>query len=96
MAIEELLNPSQCIDEVLRKVGERDFADYHEQRYAVLNDRGQLVGRVANALVVGNRDATVASAVFQPLLVRAVGRGKVVVPLDGQAGGGEDFGEAFA
>jgi hypothetical protein len=44
---------------------------------------------------VGDRDAPIPAAVFEPLLVRAGGRKKIVMPLDRQPGGSEDFWEAF-
>jgi hypothetical protein len=34
--------------------------------------------------------------VLQPLLVGSIGRKKIVVPFDGEAGGREDIGKAFA
>ena len=96
MPVEKLLDPWQRVDEVLREVGKWDFADHDEQRHMVLDDGGELVWRVADAFVVGDCDAPVAAAVFEPLLVGTVLREEVVVTLDGQAGGREDFWEAFA
>ena len=36
------------------------------------------------------------AAVFKPLLVGAICRKEIVVPLDGEAGGRENIGKAFA
>jgi hypothetical protein len=73
-----------------------NFADHDQQRYAMLHDRGELIRCVADAFVVGKRNAAVATAVFKPLLVGTVLLEETLVPLDGQAGGREDFGEALA
>jgi len=69
MLIEELLNPGQRVDKVLRKLGERNLADHHEQCHSVLNDGSQLVRRVADTFVVRDRDTAVSAAVLKPLLV---------------------------
>lgn len=36
------------------------------------------------------------AAVFKPLLIGAIRRKETLVPLDGEAGGREDIGKAFA
>lgn len=51
---------------------------------------------LANAQVVAEGDAPVFSAVFKPLLIGAICRKEIVVTLDGEAGGREDIGKAFA
>ena len=58
-------------------------------------DCRQLVGRVADALVVRYRDPTPGAAVFEPLLVRAIRRKETVMPFDRQSGGGENCGKTF-
>ena len=58
-------------------------------------DCRQLVGRVADALVVGYCDPIPGAAVFEPLLVRAIWPKEIVMPFDRQTGGGENFGKAF-
>lgn len=73
-----------------------NLADYDQQRYAMLHNCSELIRCVADALVVGKRNAPVATAVFKPLLVGTVLLKETLVPLNGQASGREDFGEAFA
>jgi hypothetical protein len=51
---------------------------------------------IANAQVVAEGDTPVFSAVFKPLLVGAIRWKKIVMPLDGEAGGREDIGKALA
>ena len=96
MRVQEFLDPGNRVDEVFCKLCQGNLANDDKQRNAVLDYGGKLVRCVADAFVVSERDAVVASAVLEPLLVRPVGREKVMVPLDGQAGGGENFREAFA
>lgn len=73
------------------------LADVDDPRFknAKALDCRQLVGRVADALIVGDRDAIPGAAVLQPLLVRAIRRKEIVMPFDRQAGGSENFGKAF-
>ena len=61
----------------------------------MLNNGGQFVGGVADALVVGERDSIFGAAVFQPLFICAIGREQVVMPLDGQPGSYEDVWKAL-
>ena len=62
----------------------------------MLPDRGEFVRRVADAFVVGDGDAAVAAAVFEPLLVGPVGREQIVMPFHREARGGKDLGKALA
>jgi hypothetical protein len=89
------LDLRQGVQEVLRNLRKRYFADHDQQGHAMLNDSGKLIGRVADALVVRNADAAVAAAVFEPLLIGPVRGKEIAVPLDGEACGSKDFGEAF-
>mgnify|MGYP003514772177 CR=1 FL=1 len=61
----------------------------------MLHDRLTLIELVADALVVGDRDAALGSAVFQPLLVGTDLWKQIVMPLDVQAGTGENGGKLF-
>lgn len=56
----------------------------------MLHDRSALVDPVPDALVVGDGDAAMRAAVFQPLLIGAVRWKQIVVPLDVKAGCGQD------
>lgn len=96
LRVEEFLDSGKRVNEVFRELRQGDLADDDEQCHTMLDHGGKLVRRIADAFVVSKRDAAVAAAMLEPLLVGAVGREEVVVPLDGQAGGGEDFWEAFA
>lgn len=96
MLVQERFDLSQTRDEVMRQVGQRNFAADDQQCNAVAYHGRQFVGRIANAQIVAEGDAPVFSAVFKPLLVGAIRRKEIVVPLDGEAGGREDIGKAFA
>lgn len=69
--------------------------DDHQQRNFVLHYGVAFVDPVANALVVGDRDAAMGAAIFQPLLIRAIRRKQIVVPLDSKAGSGQDCRKLF-
>lgn len=58
--------------------------------------RVQFIGRVANALVVGDCDAIVLAAVFKPLLVGTVRREQIVMSLDDEPCLDEDLGKPFS
>lgn len=57
------------------------------------HDRLAFVGLVADALVVGNGDTALRSAILKPLLVGTARRKQVVMPFDVQAGTGENGGK---
>ena len=61
----------------------------------MLHDRLALIGLVADALVVGDRDAALGSAILQPLLVGTDLWKQIVMPFDAQAGAGENGGKLF-
>ncbi len=61
----------------------------------LIHFRLALVELVADALVVGDCDAALGPAIFQPLLVGTAGWKQIVMPLDVQAGAGEDGGKLF-
>ena len=69
------------------RISKADAVAYHGRKF---------VGRIANAQIMAEGDTPVVPAVFKPLFVRAIWREKIVVPLDGEAGGREDIGKAFA
>ncbi len=50
----------------------------------MLHDRFALVEFVPDALIVGDRDALVGAAVFQPLFVRTARRKQIAMPFDFQ------------
>ena len=77
------------------KVRVSRFPHDNQQSNAVLLDGGEFVRRVTDALVVRDGDAAVATAVFEPLLVRAIRRKQIVVSLYPQASIGENLGKAF-
>ena len=54
------------------------------------------MGSIANAQVGAEGDAPVFAAVFKPLVVGGSCRKEIVMTLDGEAGGREDIGKAFA
>jgi hypothetical protein len=57
--IQECLNPPPTRDEVMRQVGQSDLAVHDQQGDAVMYHGRELVGRVANALIVTEGDAPV-------------------------------------
>lgn len=82
MLIEKGLDPGQSSDEGIRKLGKRHVA-YHDQKAdTVLEDRLALVDLVADALIMSDRDAAIAAAILEPLLVRTIRRKQVMVPLN--------------
>lgn len=66
------------------------MTDDNQQGELMLHDRITLVDPVADTLVVGDRDAAMRAAVFQPLLIRAIGWKQIMVPFDLKAGCGQD------
>lgn len=66
---------------MLRKLGIRRLADHDEQSNAMLHDRLALIDLVADALVVGYRDAAFGAAIFQPLLIGTIRWKQIVMPL---------------
>ena len=95
LSIEERFDSGQRPDEILGQARKGRLADDDQQGDAKAFDCRQLVGRVADALVVDDRDPIPGAAVFQPLLVRAIRRKEIVMLLDRQSRGGENFGKAF-
>lgn len=93
--VEERFDPGQGVDEIASQLGVGSFAKHDPKRDSMSNDSFTLVRDVANALVMRERDSAIAAAMLEPLLVGALGREEVVVPLDRQAGCGEDVREAF-
>lgn len=57
----------------------RDVTDNDEQAHVVRNDSGKLIGRIADALVVRDGNATLRPAVLQPFFVRAVRLEEIVM-----------------
>jgi hypothetical protein len=88
--VEHGFDPPHRPHEVMGQLGIRRLAYHDHQPHAEVLDRGQLVGHVADAAVVGDGHAAGRAAVLQPLLVAAVGREQVAVALDLQAGVGQD------
>ena len=48
----------------------------------MLHDRRELIGRVADALVVRDRHATICTAVFEPFFICSVGFEQIVMPFN--------------
>lgn len=63
--------------------------NHNQQLHLKLNDGGQFVRCVADALVVCDGDATLRPTVFQPLLVGAIRLKQVVVSFYLEAGTGQ-------
>ena len=82
-----LMHTEKCFDlwqrrhKMLRKLGIRRLADHDEQSNAMLHDRLALIDFVADALVVGDRDAAFGAAIFQPLLIGTIRWKQIVMPL---------------
>ena len=74
MCFQESIDSGQGRYEVVSKCWEGRVPDDDQQGDAMLHDSRQLIGRVADTLVMADCHAAVRSAVFQPLLVRAIVR----------------------
>lgn len=72
------------------------MADDDEQGNAVGYYGRQLIGLVADALVVGYRDPASPANCLQPLLVRGVGGEVIIMPLYVKAGSRENGRELLA
>lgn len=96
MAIEEMLDTRQAADERVRQFGEGRGADNDQQSDAVPNDSSALIGLVANAMIVGQRNPATLTHDLQPRLVGGVRRKVVVVQFYCKASGFENLGKAFA
>ena len=66
------------------------MADDDKQTHFVLHHGSELVGRVANPIVMRDRNAIFRAAVFQPLFVGSVRLKQIVVSFYSDAGAGED------
>ena len=95
MCFEERVDFWQGRYKVVSKYGEGRMPDDDKQGDAILHDSRQFIGCVTDAFVMADGHAAIPSTVFQPLLVRAVGRKETVVPLDAEPGYREDFGETL-
>ena len=62
----------------------------------MMYDCAQLVGCVADTLVVCKSNPSILSDMGEPLLVRSVGRKQIAVTLDGEPGGYKRSGELLA
>ena len=81
MLIEKCLDPRQGRHKVLREIGIGCLANHDQKSNAMLYDRVALIGLVADALVVGDRDAAFGAAIFQPLLIGTIRWKQIVMPL---------------
>lgn len=86
VSLEKALDFRDAPDEVFREFAIWRLSYYDNERNAVSLDRRQLIGCVANPAVVRDCDPPLLSAMFQPLLIRAFGKKKVVMRLNLQTG----------
>ena len=96
MPIDERQDARQRVDEILREFGVRRVTDDHQQGRFVLNDGGKLVGFVANASVVRERDPAARSDLTEPHVVFAVVGEVIAVSLYREAGIAQDARELEA
>ena len=66
---------------MLRKLWIRRLANHDQESNAMLHDRLALIDLVADALVVGDRDAALGAAILQPLLIGTIRWKQIVMPL---------------
>lgn len=69
---EERLDSAEGRDELMRKLGIGRLADHDQQSNSMPHDCFAFIDLVADALIVGDCNATFGAAVFQPLLVGTV------------------------
>lgn len=72
------------------------FANYHQEADSVLHDCGELVRLIADPRVMRDRDPSLASDGFEPFGVGTIRPKVITVPLDAEAGGGEDLGKGVS
>jgi len=90
------IRASELINEVFSQLWQGHFAYHDDQGNAVVPDGGQFIWHISYAQVVGECDPLITATVFQPLLVRAVVREEIDVPLDGNTGGSQGCRELFS
>lgn len=93
---EERLDARQGHDERSREIREGRLADDDQQCHAVPDDGRQLIGLVADAGVVSDRDPAVSTNCFEPLFIRGGGPEVIAVSFDPQPGCAQDLGKPFA
>ena len=69
------------------------MADDYKQAHFVLHDRGKLVWRVANPLVMCDRHSIFRAAVFQPLLIGSIRLEELVMSFYGDTCARKDCGK---
>ena len=84
MPAEERQHARNQVHEVSRKIGMRSLPDHHQKSRPVLDDCRKLVGFVANARVVGERDPSTRGNLPQPHLILAIRSEVVRVSLYGE------------
>lgn len=96
MICEKGLDLRQRVDEAVRKFRVRCFANNDQQCNLMLDDGIQLIGSVTNSFVPGQRNPAIATAMLKPLLVGTVRWKELLMTLNYQPSGREDFGKAFS
>lgn len=84
MTIQKFGNSRQCANEIFGELRIGNLSNDNEQCHFVMYDRLQLIRRIANPLVVGNRYPAAAATVFEPLFIGAIRRKQIVMALDFQ------------
>ena len=88
-------NPWHGVDEVPRQLRIRRAPYDDKQCHSMSHDSRKLVRRITDPGIVRYRHSAVLPDVSKPLLIGAIGRKTIVVPLDRQPRRGQDFGESL-